>query len=205
VAFIDLTDSDSARYFIKGNTFEYNRQHGILEDSSYGWIDSNTFRYNTSGAMIFADVTNGIPGPGAGNITISNNEISLSPGSPYNNVLGAITILGLDSNSRIIKNPLFQKIVLSGNSISDVTSAAIAFTSTRYLAVESNSVTSSNESKYNSWGNLFSPLSPDDSILIYGSNTGEVCASTINGASSGPIGVSSKVDKNIAVEQSCSQ
>jgi hypothetical protein len=189
VALIDLTDSDSARYFIKGNAFEYNRQHGILEDSSYGLIDSNTFRYNTSGAMIFADVTNGIPGPGAGNITISNNETSLSPSSPYNNVLGAITILGLDSNSNIIKSPLFQKIVLSSNSISDVTSAAIAFTSTQYLAVESNTVTNSNESKYNSWGNLFSPLSPNDSILVYGSSTGEVCASAIKGRSSGPIGV----------------
>ena len=205
VAFIDLTDSDSARYFIKGNVFEYNRQHGILEDSSYGLIDGNTFRYNTSGAMIFADVTNGIPGPGAGNITISNNEISRSPSSPYNNVLGAITILGLDSNSSIIKGPLFQKIVLSGNSISDVTSAAIAFTSTQYLAAESNTITNSNESKYNSWGKLFSPLSPSDSILIYGSSTGAVCASTIKGRSSGPIGVSSKVDKNISVEQSCSQ
>jgi hypothetical protein len=155
--------------------------------------------------MIFADVTNGDPGPGAGNITISNNDISLSPSSPYNNVLGAITILGLDSNSNIIKGPLFQKLVLSGNSISDVTSAAIAFTSTQYLALESNTVTNSNESKYNSWGNLFSPLSPNDSILIYGSSTGVVCASTIKGRSSGPIGVSSKVDKNIAVERSCSQ
>jgi parallel beta-helix repeat protein len=205
VTLIDLTDSDSARYFIKGNTFEYNRQHGILEDSSYGLIDSNTFRYNTSGAMIFADVTNGIPGPGAGNITISNNEISLSPASPYNSVLAAITILGLDLNSNIIESPLFQKIVLRGNSVSDVTSAAIAFTSTQYLAVESNTVTNSNESKYNSWGNLFSPLSPNDSVLIYGSNTGEVCASTIKGRSSGPIGVNSKVDKDISVEQSCSQ
>ena len=205
VALIDLTDSDSARYFIKGNVFEYNRQHGILEDSSYGWIDGNTFRYNTSGAMIFADVTNGIPGPGAGNITISNNKISLSPSSPYNNVLGAITILGLDSNSNIIKKPLFQKLVLRGNSISDVTSAAIAFTSTQYLALESSTVTDSNESKYNSWGDLFSPLSPNDSILIYGSSTGEVCASTIKGKSSGPMGVSSKVDNHIAVERSCSQ
>jgi parallel beta-helix repeat protein len=205
VALIDLTDSDSARYFIKGNVFEYNRQHGILEDSSYGLIDGNTFRYNTSGAMIFADVTNGDPGPGAGNITISNNKISLSPSSPYNNVLGAITILGLDSNSDIIKRPLFQKLVLSGNSISDVTSAAIAFTSTQYLAVESSTVTNSNESKYNSWGELFSPLSPNDSILIYGSSTGEVCASTIRGRSSGLIGVSGKVDENISVDQSCSQ
>ena len=205
VALIDLTDSDSARYFIKGNTFEYNRQHGILEDSSYGLIDGNTFRYNTSGAMIFADVTNGIPGPGAGNITISNNEISQSPSSPYNSVLASITVLGLDSDSKVIKSPLFQKLVVSGNSISDVTSAAIAFTSTEYLAVESNTVTNSNESKYSSWGKLFSPLSPNDSILIYGSSTGEVCASTIEGGSSGPIGVSSKVDKNISVEQSCSQ
>jgi parallel beta-helix repeat protein len=205
VALIDLTDSDSARYFIKGNVFEYNRQHGILEDSSYGLIDSNTFTYNTSGAMIFADVTNGIPGPGAGNVAISNNEISLSPSSPYNNVLGAITILGLDSNSNVIRSPLFQKVVLSGNSISNVTSAAIAFSSTQYVAVESSTVTNSNESKYNSWGNLFSPLSPDDSILIYGSSTGEVCASTIKGGSSGPIGVSSKVDKNISVEPSCSE
>lgn len=204
-ALIDLTDSDSARYFIKGNTFEYNREHGILEDSSYGLIDSNTFRYNTGGAMIFADVTNGDPGPGAGNIAISNNDISLSPGSPYNNVLAAITILGLDSNSNIIKSPLFQKLVLSGNSISDVKTAAIAFTSTQYLAVESSTVTNSNESKYNPWGDLFSPLSPNDSILIYGSSTGEVCASTIKGRSSGPIGVSSKVDKDISVEQSCSQ
>ena len=205
VALIDLTDSDSARYFIKGNAFEYNRQHGILEDSSYGLIEGNTFRYNTSGAMIFADVTNGIPGPGADNITISKNEISLSPSSPYNSVLGAITILGLDSNSNIIESPLFQKLVLSGNRISDVTGAAIAFTSTRYLAVESNTVTNSNESKYNGWGNLFSPLSPDDSILIYGSSTGEVCASTIKGRSSGPIGVSGKVDKDISVEKPCSQ
>jgi len=205
VALIDLTDADSARYFIMGNTFEYNRQHGILEDSSYGLIDGNTFRYNTSGAMIFGDVTNGDPGPGAGNITISNNRISLSPSSPYNGVLGAITVLGLDSNSNVIRNPLFQKLVLRGNSISNVTSAAIAFSSTQYLAVESSTVTHSNESKYNSWGNLFSPLSPDDSILIYGSSTGEVCASTIKGRSSGPIGVSSKVDKNISVEPSCSE
>ncbi len=205
VALIDLTDSDSARYFIKGNAFVYNRQHGILEDSSYGLIESNIFKYNTSGSMIFADVTNGIPGPGAGNITISNNAISLSPSSPYNNVLAAITILGLDSNSNVIQNPLFQKIVLSGNSISDVTGAAIAFTSTQYLAVESNTITNSNESKYNPWGTLFSPLSPDDSILIYGSRTGEVCASAIEGRSSGPIGVSSRVDKSISVEPSCSQ
>jgi hypothetical protein len=205
VALVDLTNSDSARYFIKGNAFIYNRQHGILEDSSYGLIDGNTFKYNTSGAMIFADVTNGDPGPGAGNITISNNEISLSPSSPYNNVLGAITILGFDSNSDVIQNPLFQKIVLSGNSISDVTSAAIGFTSTQYLALESTTVTNSNESKYNPWGTLFTPLSPDDSILVYGSKTGEVCASTIGGESSGPIGVSSKVDEDISIDQSCSQ
>ena len=201
---IDLTDSASARYVIKGNTFEYNRQHGILEDSSYGSIEGNTFTYNTSGAMIFADVTNGIPGPGAANITISNNEISLSPSSPYNSVLGAITIIGLDSNSDVIKSPLFQKLVVSGNSISDVTCSAIAFTSTQYLAVESNMVTNSNASKYNSWGNLFSPLSPDDAILIYGSNTGEICGSSIGGTS-GPIGVSGTVDKSVSVEQSCSQ
>lgn len=199
---IDLTDSASARYVIKGNTFEYNRQHGILEDSSYGLIESNTFTYNTSGAMIFADVTNGIPGPGAGNISISNNNISLSPGSPYNNVLGAIAVMGLDSNGDVIESPLFQKIVLSGNSISNVACSAVAVTSTQYLAVESTKVTNSNESKYNPWGNLFSPLSPDDAILIYGSSTGDVCASSISGTS-GPIGVSSTVDKLISVQQSC--
>ena len=204
VTLIDLTDSASARYVIKGNVFQYNRQHGILEDSSYGSIEGNTFIYNTSGAMIFADVTNGIPGPGAGNITISNNKILLSPSSPYNSVLGAITIIGLDSNSDVIDSPLFQKIVLSGNSVSDVTCSAIAFTSTQYLAVEANMVTNSNESKYNSWGNVFSPLSPDDAILIYGSSTGEVCASSIGGTS-GPIGVNSTVDKLISVAQSCSQ
>lgn len=99
-------------------------------------------------------------------------------------MLAAITIVGLDSNSNVIKSPQFQKIALSGNNISDVTSAAIALTSTQYLAVESSTVTNSNESKYNSWGNLFSPLSPDDSILLYGSSTGEVCASAIGGDSS---------------------
>jgi hypothetical protein len=98
-----------------------------------------------------------------------------------------------------------QRIVLSGNSVSDVTSAAIALTSAEYLAVESSKVTNSNESKYNPWGNLFDPLSPDDSVLIYGSSTGEVCGSTIQGRSSGPIGVSDKVDKDMVVEQSCSQ
>jgi hypothetical protein len=201
---IDLTDSASARYVIRGNTFEYNRQHGILEDSPYGSIEGNTFTYNTSGAMIFADVTNGIPGPGAANITVSNNEISLCPSSPYNSVWGAITIIGPDANPDVIKDPLFQKIVVSGNSISDVSCSAIAFTSTQYLAVESNIVTNSNESKYNSWGNLFDPLSPDDSILIYGSNTGEVCASSIGGTS-GPIGVRSAVGRSIAVEPSFSQ
>ena len=83
--------------------------------------------------------------------------------------------------------------------------SAIAVTSTQYLAVESTTIADSNQNTINFWGNLFSPLSPGDSILVYDSSIGEVCGSTISGSHSGPIGVDSEVDSSITVDSSCSQ
>jgi hypothetical protein len=203
VTLVDLTNSDGARYIIKGNRFEYNRQHGILGDTSYGLIDGNSFMHNTSGAIMIADVLQGDGGPGAANIIISNNKISNSPASPDNGALAAISIWGLNQNSEIIKSPLFQKIIVSGNDISNVTSAAIAFTSTQYLALEENTVADSNQSSQNNWGNLFNPLSGSDSILIFDSYVGEVCATTTIGPTTGPIGVSPQVDLNVTVQPIC--
>jgi hypothetical protein len=205
VTLVDLTDSDSARYIIKGNTFEYNRQHGILGDASYGLIDGNSFRQDTSGAIMLADILQGDGAPGAANITISNNKISNSPASPDNSVLAAISIWGLNQDSEIIKSPLFQKIIVSGNDISDVTSAAIAFTSTQYLAVEKNTIADSNQSSQDNWGNLFNPLSSNDSILIFDADVGEVCDTTTLGPTTGAVGVSPQVDQNVRVEGLCSQ
>jgi hypothetical protein len=205
VTLVDLTNSDGARYIIKGNAFEYNRQHGILGDTSYGLIDGNSFLHNTSGAIMLADVLQGDGGPGAANITISNNKISNSPASPDNGVLAAISIWGLNQNSEIIKSPLFQKIIVSRNNVSNITSAAIALTSTQYLALEENSIENSNQSSQNDWGNLFNPLSSNDSILIFDSSVGEVCATTTMGPTTGAVGVSPQVDQNVALVQSCSR
>jgi len=204
VTLVDLTDSDGARYIIKGNTFEYNRQHGILGNTSYGLIDGNVFMNNTSGAIMIADVLQGDGGPGAANITISNNKISNSPASPDNGVLAAISIWGMDQNSAIIKSPVFQKVIVSGNDISNITSAAIAFTSTQYLALEKNSIANANQSSQNDWGNLFSPLSSNDSILIFDSYVGEICATTTTGTTTGVIGVSPQVDQDVKAEPLCS-
>ena len=204
VTLVDLTNSDGARYIIKDNRFEYNRQHGVLGDTSYGLIDGNSFTHNTSGAIIIADILQGDGGPGAANITISNNKISDSPASPDNGVLAAISIWGLDQNAKIIKSPLFEKIIVSGNDISNVTSAAIAITSSRYLAVEDNTIDNSNQSSQNDFGNWFNPLSSNDSILIFDSDEGEVCASSLLGHTTGPIGVSPEVDENVTVLPTCS-
>jgi hypothetical protein len=193
---LDMTQQPTARYIVRNNIMHECRCHAVLVNAPYGLIDNNLTFQDAAGSFALAGGSG--QGPGATNLTFSNNVVR-DPGewAQYN---GAISLIAPDANGNIITEPVYEKINIQGNSIVNTPGPAIIATSTRYFSIESNRITNANQAKTSP--GYFGTLSTLDSILIDESDNGTVCNPYLEGTTTGLIGIDPS-DERILLESNC--
>jgi hypothetical protein len=194
-SFTNLSEQASPRFLISGNFAHDCRCHGAVTSAPYGQISGNEF-YNTSAPNLFVGAGSGL-GMGSSNLVISGNTLTasgLSSSGSSSVVNGAIFIF--EATGSLPATPVFQKIIISGNTIRQQPGPAILFTSAGEMVVGNNVIEDSNLDTTNptTWGSL----STLDSILMVEDRYGIVCGTQKSGTS-GPIGIDpSDVDVHIS-------
>ncbi len=164
----DLTKEAAARYVIAGNKNYANRGHGLLISAPYGLVSNNTFIYNTLGNLAFDDIGEGF---GSSNLVIDYNNMQWSG-------LQNPAIQAIDNQSGTnIASAVFQKIMISHNTISNTYGSAIGIGSARDVFLENNEISNSNL-----YPNLtsYSGLPSTDSIVFFGMTDSYVCGTTLS-------------------------
>jgi hypothetical protein len=193
---VDLTQQATARFIIRNNYAHECRCHGIYVGAPYGLIDNNMYYDNSEGSVsLFGG--NGT-GPGATNLTLSNNTISY-PGQSAQ-YLGAVSMIAPDVNGNILQDAVFEKIKLSNNVFEQMPGPAIIATSAHYFSLSDNSVTDSNQVRKSPQD--FGSLSTLDSVLLYQADYGTVCGTLLSGTTAGPIGID-PTDHKVVNEPAC--
>jgi Right handed beta helix region len=194
-SFTNLSEQASPRFLISGNYAHDCRCHGAVTSAPYGQISDNRFD-DTSAPNLFVGAGSGL-GMGSSNLMISGNtltESGLSSSGSSSLDDGAIFIW--EASGSLPATPIFQKIIISRNTIRQQPGPAILFTSAGEIVVGNNVIEGSNLDTTNPapWGSL----STLDSILMVEDSYGIVCGTQVSGTSSGPIGIDpSDVDVHV--------
>jgi hypothetical protein len=195
-SFLDLTQQATARYIVRNNLAHECRCHGIITDSTYGWIDGNTYFDNSAGGI---GVVGGSGfGPGGTNMLMSNNYISDSGESTQYS--GTIAMFAPTATGKILDQPLFQKLRFSDNVFEQLPGPAIIATSVRYLSMENNTIVNSNED--HSAPIDYGTIPTLDSIIVYDASEGTVCGTLTSGDTTGPIGIDPTA-RTVTVSPTC--
>lgn len=193
---IDLTQQETARYIVRNNLAHECRCHGIITDSTYGWIDGNTYFDNSAGGIGLVGGSGF--GPGGTNILMSNNYISDSGESTQYS--GTIAMFAPTATGQILDQALFEKIRFSNNVFEQLPGPAIIATSVHYLSIENNTIVNSNQAQANPIE--YGTIPTLDSIIGYEAADGVVCGTLMSGNTTGPIGIDPTA-KTITVKASC--
>jgi hypothetical protein len=193
---LDLSQQATARYIVRNNFLHDCRCHGVLVNAPYGLIDHNLNFNNSAGAIQLAGGFG--QGPGATNLTISNNTIR-DPGQ-WTKYYGAISLIAPTAEGDIVTAPAFQKIKIENNSIENSPGPAIIATSTRYFSILLNWISNSNQIQASPTD--YGTLSTLDSILVDQSSDGTVCDPYRTGRTTGPLGID-PTDEKVSVETNC--
>jgi parallel beta-helix repeat protein len=192
--FADLTRQSAARFVVSRNYIHDCRCHSIVTSSPYGLINRNNFVDNSAGNInLFAGAGNGF---GSSNVIIRNNILTQSGKA---NASGMFALALSAANVTFPTTPIFQNIIISGNTIRRSQGPGIFVDGAAEIYVRNNTIDDSNADAQNDvdWGSLTTL----DSIMMLDMNNGTVCGTTLTGTS-GPIGVDPSAT-NVTVSPAC--
>jgi len=194
-SFTNLSEQASARFLISGNHAHDCRCHGVVTSAPYGRISGNRFD-DTSAPNLFVGAGSGL-GMGSSNLVISGNALRAAGWSSES--VGALAIFDSTVDGSLPTTAVFQKIIVSGNTISHEPGPAILFTASGEMVVGNNVIEDSNLNTTNlaTWGSL----STLDSILMVEDRYESVCGTPESGTS-GPIGID-PTDVDVHVSSVC--
>ena len=192
----DLTQQAMARYIVRDNTMHDCRCHGVLVNAPYGLIDHNLMFNNSAGGIALYGGAG--QGPGSTNLTISNNAIG-SPGL-WAQDNGAISAAAFNTDGNPAVRPVFEKLQMTNNVVTDSPGPAAIITSTLDFIFANNTIRNTN--LINSGPVNYDTLSTLDSILVDQSSHGTLCGNTKAGKTTGPAGIDPS-SKKILVEATC--
>jgi hypothetical protein len=138
---IDL-NHQGENYIVSGNTIENNRGAAILAQAENGLVEHNILGGNTlNGITLTADTSHFKEGPGADNVTVTNNTLShIGYGSAERPPSG-ILVAGDVSNNGVISasaNYPNQSLLIENNSLNDIPGTGILVESATNVKVEGN-------------------------------------------------------------------
>jgi hypothetical protein len=193
---LDLTQQPSARFMVHDNYFHECRCHGVWVNAPYGSIDHNTFFANSVGAIGFAGGAGA--GPGATNLAITRNFMN-HPGQATQ-YSGTLSLIAPTADGNIVTSPVFEKIQIADNVITNSPGPAAIFTSTRDFSFERNVIFNANQVR--SAPTDYGRLSTLDSVLVYESSDGLICGTQRVGQTTGAIG-NDPTNRGVLVHHNC--
>jgi len=200
-SFLDMTQQATGRFVVRNNNFHENRGHGTVVNAPYGLVDGNTYYRNSFGAI----AVGASGGPGATNLTISNNTISW-PGLDAQ-YYGAISLQAVPAQG-VAPSTVFQKILVSGNAISNTQGPALVTSFASQVRIASNTlsnvdlVTNQPGTTLGFYGN-YGSASTKDALVVYTADQVLLCANQPSGATSGVVGIDAASTSAVSNVASC--
>lgn len=96
-------------------------------------------------------------------------------------------MLAYDENGNIQEPPLFQKLKIANNAVTNAPGPAIVMTSTRYVDIGPTKIADGNLQQGSP--TQYGEVSTNDSILVYRTWIGSICGTSLQGSTTGPVGI----------------